>query len=170
MINPEESIVQIEPLSEEHYSQVAEWLSDPEINQWLYSEWRNCTITDRLIAFTAINKKNELFVIYYNNRPVGITSISQIDQIDSHAVLWYALGCKTLRGTGIASKAVCLTVEYASEELKLNTLEASVFKSNIASKKVLERNGFELAGCLRKGFRLNKDYVDRLIFDKILKL
>ena len=59
-------------------------------------------------------------------------------------------------------------VLYIMKELSLIRLEAFVFHPNIASTKVLLKNGFELEGTCKKYYLKNGECFDRLIFAKVL--
>ena len=56
-------------------------------------------------------------------------------------------------------------VRMAFEELGLRSVNASVMAPNVASARVLERCGFRPAGRLRKGLRLDEEFVDRIVYD-----
>ena len=63
-------------------------------------------------------------------------------------------------GRGIATQAVQHLTEYALKELCLIRLEAGVFSHNVASRKVLEKCGFQQEGILRKAVFKDGDLVD----------
>jgi RimJ/RimL family protein N-acetyltransferase len=63
-------------------------------------------------------------------------------------------------GQGIMTDAVRVFVAYAFRELGLLRLTAHVFESNIASARVLEKNGFKLEGHLRKHFLKDGQLID----------
>lgn len=159
--------VVIDPLSPEYYEQAAKWIGDPEINRWLYSEWREHQVSGKLVAVAAMNSRNRLFLIRYDGNPAGIAAVSQINNVDRHASVWYLLGDRTYGGKGIATTAVDQLVNYAFEMLMVHSLEASILETNVPSRRVLEKNGFQLTGRLREAFCIDDTFVDRLIFDRI---
>lgn len=55
-------------------------------------------------------------------------------------------------GRGLMTNAVGAFVRYAFRELELRRLTAHVFEQNLASARVLEKNGFKLEGHLREHF------------------
>ncbi len=81
-------------------------------------------------------------------------------------VLGYWLG-EEHWGKGMISEAVNLVTNYAFTELGLERVEASVFEYNPASMRVLEKNGFEKEGVLRKRIFKNNNLVDEYMFAKI---
>lgn len=68
------------------------------------------------------------------------------------------------RRRGIATRAVAIAVEYAFGTLGLGRVRANVEPTNIASRRVLERNGFQLVGrrSIPRGGRLP----DHLVFER----
>lgn len=155
----------IKVLPVDMYSKAAYWINKPDINKWLYSEWRSKQVDETLIRIVTLNKKNLLFLVCMDDQPVGIVAISQINNIDQHCSIWYLLGEKGHSGKGIITKAVKLLSEHAFNVLKIHSIEASVVGSNFASRKVLEKNGFSYVGCLKESFYIDNAFVDRLIFE-----
>lgn len=65
-------------------------------------------------------------------------------------------------GRGYATEAVALVSGYGFEERRLNKLSASVYETNPASSRVLEKNGFREEGRLRQEAFVGGEYVDLL--------
>jgi len=111
------------------------------------------------------NKQNKLFFICINNKHAGLIGFSNIDRVNNRAEIWYLLGNKAERGKNIASQAVNLLKKIAGQDFKFFTLYAYVTESNIASVRVLKKNGFHFVGKFRKAFIIDDTYEDFLIFD-----
>ncbi|MBT6774081.1 GNAT family N-acetyltransferase [Candidatus Woesearchaeota archaeon] len=104
------------------------------------------------------NKKGYFFVItnLENNNAIGGISLNEIDLKHKNAVLGYWLGKKHW-GQGIMSEAVDLILKFGFKELKLHRISSDAFEPNIASQKVLKKNGFKVEGLLREThFKHNK--------------
>ena len=67
-------------------------------------------------------------------------------------------------GKGIATKAVRLMLEEAFRLRELYRISAWVYQPNIASARVLEKNGFRLEGVQRCGIRCEGKPTDHLLF------
>ena len=80
------------------------------------------------------------------------------------ANVWYLIGESRYLGRRVATRAVRLAVLKAFEQ-GFQSLSASVMAGNRASERVLERSGFRLAGVMRRGARLDDEFVDRRIYD-----
>ncbi|MCK9150805.1 GNAT family N-acetyltransferase [Methanobacterium alcaliphilum] len=89
------------------------------------------------------------FAITIDNEAIGgIGFILGQDIEKISAEIGYWLGEKYW-GKGITSSAVKSMVEYGFNELKLKRIFAKPFENNIASRKVLEKNRFQLEGILK---------------------
>lgn len=67
-------------------------------------------------------------------------------------------------GQGIMTDAVRAFVRYAFSELELLRLTAHVFENNVASSRVLEKNGFLLEGKLREHFFKDGNFLDARLY------
>ncbi len=155
----------IEELTQPHFDLVAGWLSNREINRWLTAEWRDKVATAVLMAVMLRNKKNRVFLVRWNDQPVGLTALADIDIADATAMVWYFLGDSTLAGKGIVSSAVTQMAKKCFQELKLKSLYAWAMADNLASARVLQKAGFQKAGKLRQAACSNGEQVDRIYFD-----
>jgi [ribosomal protein S5]-alanine N-acetyltransferase len=70
-------------------------------------------------------------------------------------------------GRGLASAAVADVIEFAFAEAGLHRLEAGTLVDNHASQRVLEKNGFERYGLARKLLRINGEWRDHVLFERI---
>lgn len=108
------------------------------------------------------------FAIIVDGKAVGgIGFIPQVDVERYSAEIGYWLG-EPYWGCGIMSKVVSEVVEYVFATTELVRLYASVFESNPASRKVLEKCGFRLVGIMHKAVRKNDRWVDMCYYE-ILK-
>ena len=84
-----------------------------------------------------------LFAIEVDGAVVGTIGFKKYDKDNGTAELGYWLG-EAFWNQGIISGAVKSIVEYGQDQLNLKLIKAEVFTGNVASRKVLEKNGFEL--------------------------
>ena len=69
---------------------------------------------------------------------------------------------------GIATEAVAEICGTAFFELSIRRISAIVFADNIASAKVLQKNGFELEGTMRRAAIKDNKIYDLLLFGRLL--
>jgi ribosomal-protein-alanine N-acetyltransferase len=70
-------------------------------------------------------------------------------------------------GRGLGSAAVAGMIRYAFDELGLHRLEAATLVDNAASQRVLEKNGFERIGLARRYLRIDGEWRDHVVFQRI---
>jgi ribosomal-protein-alanine N-acetyltransferase len=157
--------VSIEALPVESFGLVAEWLSKPEVNKWLTSEWRNRTVEPQVIAVVVRNRRNRLFLVRCDGEPCGMVALSDIDLVDGTAMVWYLLGQPSLAGRGVTSEAVRQIARESFQALGLRSLYAWAMADNVASQRVLEKAGFRHAGEIRESAVSNGAPVSRIYYD-----
>ncbi|MBV9170506.1 MAG: GNAT family N-acetyltransferase [Chloroflexi bacterium] len=95
--------------------------------------------------------------IFVEGQHVGGTGITQIDWRSRHAVTGTVIGDKTWWGHGIASEAMRLRTYYAFEQLGLEKVMTTVVEGNTASRRALEKVGYQTVGIYRHHeFRHNR--------------
>lgn len=124
------------------------------------------TIADaeKFIDMTKLQNPQVTFAMVFRHNFAGVISLIRQQDVYRHsAELGYWLG-EPYWGKGITTAATRLVCEYAFDHLKLSRIFASVFESNIASKKVLEKCGFFHEGTLRGAVVKNGKTLDELRF------
>lgn len=127
-----------------------EWLNDPLINQFLETRWEKQDISKiKQFVNNMISSKNcFLFAIIENSsmKHIGNIKIGPVNQFHKFADISYFIGERDVWGYGYGTQAVKLLTEYSFNYLGLETILASVYQSNIASQRVLEKAGYSLQG------------------------
>ncbi|MDA0781064.1 MAG: GNAT family N-acetyltransferase [Rickettsiales bacterium] len=101
------------------------------------------------------------FVIDIDGGLVGSIGIINIDKHKGELGYW--LTDKHF-GKGIMTKAINEMVRYCTKDIGLKRIFAPVLPHNKASARVLEKNGFELEGTLKKYFKKDGNYIDALAY------
>lgn len=123
------------------------------------------TIQDALNWVSHTNKENppQSLAIIHGQQVAG--SIGAVPKEDVHRKsieVGYFVG-EPYWGQGIATAAVALLIDHIQKHFDAVRLYAEVFETNIASMKVLEKNGFHLEGIRHKSViknnRLMNDHV-----------
>jgi [ribosomal protein S5]-alanine N-acetyltransferase len=70
-------------------------------------------------------------------------------------------------GRGLATGAVGEMLAYAFGELGLHRVEAATLVDNLPSQRVLEKNGFERIGLARRFLRIDGEWRDFLLFQRL---
>lgn len=109
--------------------------SDTRLHDWLRD-----TVKGSVCCWLLCNTQNEF---------VGQVSLYNIDKANLRAELGYGL-MPHHWGKAYASEAIAAAIRYAFDYLKLCRLEADIDPNNIASRRVLEKNGFSREGIMPK--------------------
>ncbi len=95
---------------------------------------------------------------------IGAVSADSFELGTTHkAEIGYWLA-KPFWGRGIMTDAVRTYVDYAFRELSVVRLTAHTFEFNLASARVLEKNGFKLEGRLRKHLMKDGKLIDARLY------
>jgi ribosomal-protein-alanine N-acetyltransferase len=117
--------------------------------------------------FLKDRKEDELVFAIYNRDTqdfVGTIGVHHINKHNNNAELGYWMS-KHHRGKGFISEAVEKVLNYCFDDMKMHRLEAYVYDYNIASSRVLEKNGFKKGGTRRELSYRDGEYHDAFIFD-----
>jgi len=106
------------------------------------------------------------YIIEENKKRIGYTDVYKINNKHKRCAIGYGIA-KEHWSKGYATNALKLTLKKIIN-LNMHTVEGSTDPKNIASQKVMEKNGFTKVG-LMKDYYLNKNkYVDRILYWKVL--
>jgi ribosomal-protein-alanine N-acetyltransferase len=82
----------------------------------------------------------------------------------AHIGYWVA---RAANGRGLATRAVGDAVTYAFDHARLHRLQAGTLVDNIASQRVLEKNGFQRIGLARRYLHIGGDWRDHILFERL---
>jgi ribosomal-protein-alanine N-acetyltransferase len=110
---------------------------------------------------------NERFAIVDGGEIAGMASLTGV----VHGALQTAMASyfvdEAHAGRGLASAAVHDLVAFAFDELGLHRVEAGTAIVNIASQRVLEKNGFRLVGELKGLLLIGGEWVDHYLWELV---
>lgn len=84
---------------------------------------------------------------------------------NAHLGYWIA---SNVQGAGLMTAAVAAAVDIAQGALGLHRLEAATLVHNVASQRVLEKNGFEAYGVAPAYLRIAGEWQDHRMYQRIL--
>jgi ribosomal-protein-alanine N-acetyltransferase len=93
----------------------------------------------------------------------GLTLSNVRRGVTQAAAVGYWVG-KPYAGRGYMTRALAGAVRFAFDELKLHRVEAACMPNNLASIRVLERNGFQREGLARRYLKINGVWQDHLLY------
>ena len=147
------------------------WHNDRQVRLFLTNPDGILFLEDEVEWYERLRRekeRNRVFAIIENatSSLVGFLGLHKINHLDGNAELGYIIAREHWE-KGYATEAVKLALIYAFEWLNLRKVYARVYEPNVPSIRVLEKNGFELAGRLRKHHHVpGYGFVDELIFER----
>lgn len=99
---------------------------------------------------------------------LGLLTLSSIVRgafQNAHLGYWIA---QSVQGRGLMTAAVAAATDIAKDRLGLHRLEAATLVHNMASQRVLEKNGFEAYGTARAYLRIAGQWQDHRIYQRLL--
>ena len=98
-----------------------------------------------------------------NPKLIGIIGHYRIKPEHYRAEIGYMLH-PDFQGKGYITEAIAKAVDYGFNQMKLHSIEAIIDPGNIASAKVLEKNGFVKEAHLRENECFNGKFLDTVIY------
>jgi RimJ/RimL family protein N-acetyltransferase len=106
---------------------------------------------------------------------VDVSNKKLIGYIDIKSIDWSIpkaeIGCfidEDYSGKGISGKVLSKITEYCFDVLKINKLFLRTHRDNISSRRIAEKNGFEVEGIIRRDYKTTKgDLVDLIYYGKL---
>ncbi len=142
--------VTLAPLKPEHLEHYLEWFADPEVTRFLTLDLVVTMKQEEEWFERVSNSHNEVaWGVFVEGEHIGGTGITQINWRSRHAVTGLIIGDKQWWGRGVASEAMAIRTRYAFEELGMEKLVTQVFEGNTASRRALEKVGYQTVGIFR---------------------
>lgn len=143
--------------------------ADWQTNRYLNVRWRDLHLEDEYEWYETSRKDEtqRIFGIVSGNedKMIGAVFMHDIDLHNRKCHIGYLLN-REYWGKGITTEAVELLKKYCFEELNLRKLYTSVFETNIASIRVLEKTGFNNVGKYSSHVYVPmKGFVDELFYE-----
>lgn len=140
------------------------WFSNKEIVRYSDNQYRLFSLEgQKLYVENCLkNKEIRLYGIFVEGIHIGNIVLNGIGSIHKRAEITYVIGEHKYWGKGITTNAISSIIEVSRKEYKLHKLYAGIAEKNIGSKKVLEKNGFNL-----EGIRKNHLYYDNVFQNQL---
>lgn len=159
----------LSPILPSDKSAFVEYLNDKEIYAYTLRIPYPYTENDAETFFKTVADSTEKYghpiqFVIRDNEGKAIGGIGFDGLIPEHqAELGYWLA-KPFWGQGIMTNVVAPLCDFAFTKWNLVRIFAHVFVSNVGSSRVLEKNGFELEGVLRKHHKKDGKFIDAKLF------
>ena len=157
--------VSLRPFEKEDIPLKVKWVNDSENNEFLHYDIP-LTVEKTQKWWEGVKDREDRkdFIILYEEIPVGLIGLLNIDKKNSNAELHIILGEKEYKGKGIAKKAVKALLDYSFSKKELNKVFLYVDDDNEIAKKLYEKVGFIKEGILKSHMYHNGQFIDRCIY------
>jgi len=103
------------------------------------------------------------FFLQFENQIIGTFGLKNINRATLEGEIGYGIG-EDFQGNGFGSRGLKLFVEKIFAETNLQRLFAYVAKNNMASQKILEKNGFAQEGFFPGLYMINERPTDEILY------
>lgn len=150
----------------EHADILLKWYSDKDNMKYMNSCFRRYNYSkEDLIEDLQFNPEERHYIVYEDNKPIGMAGIEDIDWYDRRGEIYYFIGEKQYKGKGLGKKMVIKLIHYCFDILGLRIISANVISENKASIKILNQQGFETAGIFKESNKSDDGrYYDDILF------
>jgi aminoglycoside 6'-N-acetyltransferase len=135
---------------------VGVWLGEPHVARWWLAGSTVGRELEELRRCIAGDEPTETLMVLQRERPIGWCQWYRCDSYPEYAAdvgaspgdlgIDYAIGDPNCIGVGLGTALVSTLVEHARQDHFRSGVIADPEASNVASRRVLEKNGFELLG------------------------
>jgi RimJ/RimL family protein N-acetyltransferase len=151
--------VTLHPVEEEDLGFLQRLVNDPRVRRGIQSVAPLTLEDEREWHESVVEGDDVHLLVCDDDGPVGVVGLNALDESDGTAEVGYFLAPGSW-GNGYATDAVERAVAYAFTERRLHKVYANVFASNDASRRVLEKAGFEREGVHREQCFVDGEHVD----------
>jgi diamine N-acetyltransferase len=140
--------VALGPLRPELYPLHVRWVNDPEVGWNVFGgpQERSLEEEGAWLDAESANPANAFFLISVRDgdawRPIGVTSLTEIDVGAGRATFRILIGDAADRGRGLGREAAELVLDHAIGTLGLETISLHVFDFNTVARRLYESLGF----------------------------
>lgn len=144
--------IYLRPITREDTDFILEWRNSEEVRPFfIYQEPFTRQGHEKWLQTMIDSGKGYQFIICLkeNDEPVGSTYLRDYEPLHKKAEFGFFLGSPSVRGRGIGSESLGLTLEFAFDRLGLHKVFARAFEDNPASVNSFLKCGFEKEALLR---------------------
>lgn len=159
-------LTEIRLFQEEDIPYKVKWINDEKNNQYLHYDLP--LLEDKtLIWFKSLDGRKDRvdYTITYDNKPVGIIGLLNIDLNKKEAEYYICLGEHELKGKGVAKDATELLIKEAYSKFSLKSIYLYTEVENLRAQKFFEKCGFKKIGLLQDNLFYNGKFIDRFLYE-----
>lgn len=157
-------MVSLRLFKEEDILLKVKWINDNENNKFLHYDIPITVEKTRKWFQSIKNNKNRIdMVILYNDIPIGLIGLLDIDFKNKKAEYYIVIGEKKYKEKNLAYESSILLIQRA-KKIGLTKLYLYTEIDNIPAQKLFEKVGFIQEGRLNKDLFYKNRYIDRFVY------
>lgn len=145
--------ISLRPATESDLPLMMAWRSNQEVYKGFYTQRSPLVWEEHVKWFRSRNSDWRTFIVLYEERPVGVVTIGQLDHWSPET--GYYIGETTLWHRGIGTEAVGLGIEwikeYACKHHHVTDVHTTILDNNEASIGIVKNLGFTKGMGAREG-------------------
>ena len=136
--------------------EMVRWLNNPQVTRYL--EIRHVEQTrEKIYEYVqsrALTPQSPHFGVYDQNgyRLVGTTTVNMYNMVHKTADISFVIGHPYAEGRGYATEAVHAVCAYLFRVAELEKVTGGLYKENVGSRRVFEKNSFTFEGTKRSQY------------------
>ncbi len=158
--------IYLRPITKEDTENIVRWRNSDAVRPYFiyqkpftvegHLKWLETEVeTEKCYQFIVCLKEDDT--------PVGSTFLRDYSPEHRKAEYGIFLGSDRIKGRGIGTESLQLTLRFAFEHLNLHKVFSRIFKDNEVSVKTLLKCGFHQEGCLIQDVIVNGEYRDLVL-------
>ncbi len=149
--------LRLQRLNRDHIEMVRVWRNSEYVKSFMFFK-EHITIEMQKRWFESISEDRDYyFIIYEDEYPVGLTEIKNIKNSTGNLGIFIA-DEETLKNSPMLSyRAIFSIIDFAFDELKLETLEATITTDNLRAVRFNESFGFKIIDKDKSLYLLTKE-------------
>lgn len=140
---------------------VRDWRNSDDVKKYMFNEQNISTEEHRNWLKSLENSNKSItFVIFYENSPIGIVSLVNINNYHKTADWGFYIFSQENRGKGIGTNVLYKLINYAFNEINIIKLNCEALETNSNVIQLYKKMGFAVEGIRRKNIVKNEQRFD----------
>lgn len=129
---------------------VRNWRNNKNVSQYMYTN-HYITKEEHQKWIEKLKKDTaKAWIIKYDGKPVGLSSLSNIDHKNKTTEWGFYIAYESARGKGIGSASLYKLMEYVFDKMNFKKMYTKVLENNTVAIRLYEKFGFKNEGMLKE--------------------
>ncbi len=159
--------VYLSPARIEDAEKYVEWLSDPNVTNYLGSPYNITLLREKKLLEDILSKDEQFYAIINKetDKIIGNTSFFNTNRISQKSEIGIFIGDKNFRDKGIGQEVMRLMIDYGFNILNFHSIFLHTYSFNKRAIAAYNKIGFKEVGRYRDGIKIGQKYFDVVAMD-----